>query len=407
MIELNVNLNDQGLIALPALIDPHVHFRTPGYEYKEDWITGASAALSGGVTQVCDMPNTNPPCICATSVKEKFNLIRKQLDSVNNPLDFRLYLGINSNTIDDIPLIVDMLSSTMMNDLNLLTYIVGLKLFLGSSTNSLLVYKQKDLENIFSLCAKHNLLLAIHAEDEKIINNNKQKYQNATNPSYHNLIRHKDAAISSVNLCINLANKYKTKIYLLHISTKEELELIRSAKANDVNVFAETTPHHLFLCEGNIDTQGTKVIVNPPLRSKSDQNALWKAINDGTIDTIGSDHAPHTLDEKLQPYPQTPAGLPGIETTLPLLFTAFKEGKLTLDTIVKLTRLNPQKILGLPANDDLVLINPNYKRKVIGKNLKTKCKWSPYEDKVLYGWPKYVICNNQLIDLQEKLHDPN
>ncbi|KKS13117.1 MAG: Dihydroorotase [Candidatus Magasanikbacteria bacterium GW2011_GWA2_41_55] len=194
---------------------------------------------------------------------------------------------------------------------------------------------------------------------------------------------------------IELAKKYGTRLYICHVSTAEELEIIKQAKKQGVKIYAEATPHHLFLNESAYEKLGTLAQMNPPLRSPTDCAALWQGIGDGTIDTIGSDHAPHTLEEKSELYPASPSGVPGIETTLPLLLTAHRAGKITLEKIIELTRGNPQKIFNLPKNNDQIIVDINMEKEVKNANLKTKCGWSPFAGWKLVGWPIAVIINNK------------
>ncbi|HSX04254.1 MAG TPA: dihydroorotase [Rhabdochlamydiaceae bacterium] len=387
-IELSSNseitIDAKGLLLLPALIDPHVHLRTPGLEYKEDWKTAAKAAIYGGITTVFDMPNTIPATISYKRLLEKKQLIEEQLSSVNIPLRFGLYLGADKNHFHEIAACKDL--------------IIGLKLFMGSSTGDLLIDDESHLHAIFSLAASHDLLLAVHAEDETLMRERKKLFPNA-DPCNHSIIRNEEVALRATQKALELAKIYKTRLYLLHIGTKAELEAIRRAKESGVKVFAETTPHHLFLTIDSYKTHGTKVQMNPPIRSQENVDALWEAIKTGVIDTIGSDHAPHTLEEKNRPYGEAPSGIPGLETTLPLLLNAHNEGKLSLSTIVRLMREKPLEIFRQPANDDYILVDLHKTKIIEPKLLKTKCGWSPYEGRQLKGWPVITILRGQIYEL--------
>mgnify|MGYP001562419447 FL=1 len=374
-IDLNDLSENSNLLALPALIVPHVHFRVPGAEHKEDWQTGARAAVAGGYTTVIDMPNNNPPVINYAGLMEKKKIINEQLKRSGLPLNYALYLGATKNNWTEFEKCAQQ--------------IAGIKLFMGASTGNLLVDKKEDQEKIFAEAARLNLLVAVHAEDEATINNNKQGL-------FHSVIRSREAAIKAVSQALELAKKYKTKLYLCHISTAEEINLVAEAKKEGVTVYAEVTPHHLFLNENDYDRLGTLGQVNPPLRTIKDNQALWQAINDGLIDIIGTDHAPHTLKEKAKPYPNSPSGVPGIETCLSLLLNACHESKITLNKIVELTHDNPQKIFNLPKNNDLVIVDLDLKKEVKNENLKTKCGWSPFVGRALTGWPVAVIINNKI-----------
>ena len=214
--------------------------------------------------------------------------------------------------------------------------------------------------------AELGAIVAVHCEDEAVM---QQKTISCpgelADVRNHPRIRDREAAIVALQNAIAMGKKYGTKLYILHASTKEEVELIRQAKRDGLNIALETTPHHLFLNETAFATLGTKAQMNPPLRTREDQTALWAGINDGTIDTIGTDHAPHTLEEKAKPYGQAPSGVPGIETILPLFLTAVRDGKLTLDQLTRVTRINAEKFFGLKRNDDVVLVDMNTIKKLM------------------------------------------
>lgn len=383
--ELPENFNPANLVALPALVDPHVHFRVPGLEHKEDWVTGARAALAGGVTTVLEMPNTAPPTTTAAALYAKKKLIDQQLVAAGIPLRYSLYFGATPDNAEEI--------KKVKNE------IVGLKLFLGSSTGNLLVEKTADQEKIFALAAELGLIVAVHAEDNESI---KYKVSSIKYPIVydHSRIRGAEIAARSVGQAISLIKRYGAKLYILHVSTAAELKLIRAAKQAGLPVYAEATPHHLFLTTDDYAALGTRAQMNPPLRSPADQTALWEAVNDGTIDCLGTDHAPHTLAEKNLPYPQSPSGIPGLETALPLLLNACHQGKIGLEKIVALTSANARRIFGLPETNDWVIVDLNLEREVKNENLKTKCGWSPFNGWRLTGWPVATILDNKAYTLK-------
>lgn len=372
------------LITLPGLIDPHVHFRAPGSEHKENWITGARAALTGGFTTVIDMPNNNPPITNQTALEKKRKIIDEQLRQTGIPLRCYFYLGATADNSDEF--------AKTRNE------IIGIKLFMGASTGNLLVDRRIDQEKVFKRAAELDLLVAIHAEDEEEIQKQKDKIKNPT-VADHSKIRSRAAAVKAVAQAIELAEKYNTKLYICHVSTKEELKIIKNAKKQGIKIYAEVTPHHLFLDESAYEKLGTLAQMNPPLRTLDDCAALWQGIADGTIDTIGSDHAPHTLEEKTQPYPASPSGVPGIETTLPLLLTAYHKGKISLEKIIELTHDNPQKIFNLLKNNDQIIVDMNMEKEIKNAYLKTKCNWSPFAGWKLIGWPIAVTINNKTFEI--------
>jgi len=255
-----------------------------------------------------------------------------------------------------------------------------------------------SLHALFSLAAAHDLLLAVHAEDEALIHERSRQLK-GDHPRMHSIIRNEEVALRATELALELARLYGTRLYLLHISTKAEVEAIRRAKEEGVMVFAETTPHHLFLTTQDYETLGTKVQMNPPIRSLENSEALWRAIVEGVIDTIGSDHAPHTLQEKSLSYGKAPSGIPGVETTLPLLLDACHHGRLSLQKIIPLMHTRILEIFRLKAAEDYVLIDRNKVKRVEEEHLKTKCGWSPYAGRTLTGWPVYTILQGHVYEL--------
>ncbi len=374
-----------GLTLLPALIDSHVHFRNPGLSHKETWETGATAAVKGGITTVFDMPNTIPPTVTLERIQEKKLLIQEQLNRAGIPLHFGLYLGADKNHFDEIARCKDQ--------------IVGVKVFMGSSTGGLVMDDDASLHTVFKLCAKHDLLVAVHAEDEALIHERTKNYSGKMEPGAHSEIRNVEVALRATQKAIELSKHYKTRLHILHVGTKEEVVFIANAKKAGVPVTFETTPHHLFLTVDDYERLGTKVQMNPPLRTKEDAAALWQAIRDGVLDTIGSDHAPHTLEEKNLPYPKAPSGIPGVETTLPLLLDACNRGKITLKQIVRLMREHVLEIYRFPFNEDYLLVDMKKKGVIDEHSLKTKCGWSPYAGRELQGWPVLTILQGKVYEL--------
>jgi dihydroorotase len=385
--EETIEMDASHLTLMQALIDPHVHFRVPGQDYKEDWFHAAKAAIKGGYTMVLDMPNNIPACVNQKRLIAKKELINSQLDDCGIPLKYDLYIGADKNHFDEIVKVAD--------------DVVGIKVFMGSSTGELLMDDDSSLHAIFALAKAHGLTIALHAEDEELIQKRSKAYKDHTDHQVHSKIRTPQVAVKAVEKALELSCMYEVPIYLLHISTVEELALIEQAKEQGVEVYAETTPHHLFLNTDDYRTLHGRVQMNPPIRERVHQEALFEAIRSGVIDTIGSDHAPHTEEEKDQAYGKTPSGVPGIETTLPLLLNAVNEGQLELSHVASLTRWRPIEILNLEDNMDYVLVDMNHQAKVNEETLKTKCGWSPFVGRELQGWPKYTIMDGVLYDLEK------
>ncbi len=370
-----IEINANNLLLLPAVIDPHVHFRTPGLEYKEDWMSGARAAIRGGCTTVFDMPNTLPPTITKTLLMEKKSIIDQQLQSANIPLRYELFIGADKQHLGEL--------AKVKHDA------IGIKVFMGCSTGNLVIDDDESLASVFEMAAKENMIVAVHAEDEYILHENKKKFKYLTDYSAHSIIRSVEAAIVAVDKGIQLSQRFGTKLYILHVSTKDEIALIRSAKQKGLPVFAETTAHHLFYSNEQYQSLRGKAIVNPPLRSSENCLALFEAIHDNVIDILGSDHAPHTLAEKEQPYGSCPSGMPGIEFVLPLLLDAYYQQRLSLNEVIRLTSRNARRIFGLLPNDDVVLVDMNRTETISGTV--SKCGWTPYAGLSLRGWPVLTI----------------
>lgn len=369
----------QDLTILPAVIDPHVHFRTPGLEYKEDWRTGAKAALRGGCTMVFDMPNTKPPTFTAALLREKKAIINQQLQEAAIPLRYQLFFGADKQHLNEIPRVN--------------RSVVGIKVFMGCSTGNLVIDDDESLHAVFSLAAKEDMLVAVHAEDEHLIRERKAHYHGEMNYSVHSHLRNIEVATRAVEKAIALTQRYGTRLYILHVSSAEEVALIKAAKQKNLPVYAETTPHHLLFDDSIYAQLGGKAVVNPPLRDKKHREVLFSAIHEKVIDTIGSDHAPHTLDEKMQKYGECPSGMPGIEFMLPLLLNAHHKGLLSLEEVVSLTSKRAREIFHIPNYDDYVLVDLNKTATIT--HTESKCGWTPYQGMTLQGWPVYTILNGQ------------
>jgi dihydroorotase len=352
------------IVSIPGIIDPHVHFRTPGAEYKEDYTTGPTASKFGGVVYTLDMPNTNP------ATTDRRQLRWKQEQAKNAPIRIGFQFGLTDTNLEEI--------KTVENE------IAAIKVFFGSSTGNLLVNNLEYLEKVMRETTK---LMTFHAEDEEIVQANAERLKTRTDPAVHSEIRSPEAAASAVKKILGLTEKTNHPTYFCHVSTKLELDLIRAAKTKGLPVYAEATPHHLFLDISAFDKWGNGVKMNPPLREKADVEALWEAVVDGTIDTIGSDHAPHLWSEKELGYSKAPAGVPGTETMLPLMLNAVNEGRLTIERLVELMSTNPATIFGLDITGLETVVDLDEVREVKKENLHSKCGWSPYVGMKLTGWP--------------------
>jgi dihydroorotase len=376
---------------IPGVIDIHVHFREPGGTHKEDWLTGSQAAVTGGVTTVIDMPNTNPSATNNKILDEKRKLAEKSL------VNYGFYLGATKDNFEDI---------------KNARQVAGVKILVGSSTGNLLVSEDENIEKLFTI---PNIHWALHAEDEHMIIENLKKYSNDNDPTVHSKIRDRKVAVNAVKRIIALAKKTNAHIRICHISTEEEIELIKNARQEDVNISCEVSPHHLFLNEQAYKKFGNFVKVNPPLRTKKDNKALMQALRSGIIDVIATDHAPHTIDEKRQEYDKAPAGIPEIQTSLPLLLNEISKGNLDLKKLVEITSEKPAELLHIKNKGkikqgydaDLTVIDLNKREMILKKMLKSKCGWSPYESWELKGWPVMTFVNGNLVYNNGKINEQN
>ena len=369
-----------GLLLLPGTIDPQVHFREPGKEYKEDLASGSRAAVKGGVTSFLEMPNTDPATISQAALDDK--LARAARKCVAN---YGFFIGATPDNLDV---------------LNRAQPACGIKIFMGASTGSLLVDRPEDLERIF---ANGTRLIAVHAEDESRIRARKAQFLGRTDHAVHSEIRDSLCALQATELALSLSKKYKRRLHILHLSTLEEAALLRRDKPAWVT--AEVIPNHLFLNTADYDKQGTRVQMNPPIRSSADNAALWQALHDNVIDFIATDHAPHTLEEKARPYPDSPSGMPGVETSLPLLLTEMAAGRCTLAEIQKWMCWGPAAAYGIGNKGkilegwdaDLTLVDMQTRKPVHDADMYTKVRWSPFHGRVLTGWPVVTIVNGRVV----------
>jgi dihydroorotase len=375
-------------LLLPGVIDPQVHFREPGKEYKEDLGSGSRAAVKGGVTSFLEMPNTDPSTSNQAALDDK--LRRAAEKCVAN---YGFFIGATPDNLDEI---------------NRASPACGIKIFMGASTGSLLVDKAEDLERIF---ANGSRLIAVHAEDEARIRARREQFKGRSDVAVHSDIRDNQSALLATELALGLSKKYRRRLHILHLSTREEVELLRRDKPAWVT--AEVIPNHLLLNVNDYARLGALVQMNPPIRRPEDNAALWAGLHDGAIDFIATDHAPHTLEEKHKPYPQSPAGMPGVETSLPLMLTEMKAGRCTLAEIQKWMCHGPAEAYGIRNKGkilegwdaDLTLVDMVHTRPVRNEEMFTKVRWSPFNGRELTGWPIYTIVGGQVVFDRGKIRD--
>lgn len=343
-------INFKDSIIFPGSIDPHVHFRDPGLTDKEDFSTGSLAAAFAGVTCVLDMPNTVPPAESKNSLLEKKEQISKK-----SWVDYGLFAGCVPGS--------DLKSMAH--------YAVGFKLFMGSSTGKLLVTEESDIQKILADAKECNKVLSVHAEDENLIKKDPEK-----NISDHAKNRPPEAEATA----INRLKESDCKVNICHVSSSAGLDALQAT-----NFTSEVTAHHLFFDKDSIENS-TYAKVNPPLRSRNDRFALMKALIDGRISMIGSDHAPHTIEDKEQEFSYAPSGMPGVETSVPVLLAMVKKGQFPLERFVNAVSEKPAEIFNLNKGSielgkdaDFMIVNPGRVEAIKVKNLHSKCGWSLFE----------------------------
>lgn len=338
------------IIRLPGLIDIHVHLRDPGETQKEDFYSGTCAALAGGITTVFDMPNNIIPVFTTAALNDKLRYI-----SAKAVCDYGLYFGTNGLNTDEFKKVADR--------------VVGLKLYLSQSTGKYVVGDDESAGLVFKKWPK-NKLIVIHAEDDK------------------------------VDLAINLAEKYGNKIHITHINTKKALESVISAKLEKANITCDVTPHHLFLDQSDLSLLKGLGKVKPPLKTTDDKEYLWDHLD--SVDCLCSDHAPHTVAEKKGDNP--PAGVPGLETFLPLFLSAMHDGRINLQRIIQMTNTNPQKIFGYVQDKNTYIeVDMDSKYTINNEDLKTKCKWSPFTGWEVQGKVNTVYIRGQKVFDNEQI----
>ena len=395
--EASETMELDGKCVMAGGIDAHVHFREPGLTHKADMATESKAALAGGVTYTMDMPNTNPPTITAEALKEKIELAKAKS---HGKLAFHIG-ATNSNAEEICRLISEGDPQTGIRPED----IAGVKVFMGSSTGNMLVDDSSALSKLFAISKKPVL---VHCEDETIIRNNleKAKEQYGENIPFteHEHIRSRMACIKSSIKALEMAMKHGTQLVLCHISTKEEMEMVRAAKLNNPSIVAETSCNYLWFTNEDYKRLGSRVKCNPSVKTSDDRAALRKGLAEGLIDTIGSDHAPHLLSEKEGTYTKAPSGLPTIQQSLPVLLTIAKEEDIPLTRIASVFSEKAADIYGLNTGKivkgyaaDLVIFDKDQTFAVKAEDQHSKCGWSPYEGETLYGVIENVLLDGEIV----------
>ena len=371
----------KNLTVLPGCIDTQVHFREPGSTNAEDLNSGSRAAIAGGITSVFEMPNTNPP---TSSKKEFSNKLKLAKDRMY--CNYAFYFGATPENYKE------------LSELKDLEGCCGIKLFAGSSTGNLLVNKEEDIEKVFQNSSK---IVSVHSEDEEILNMRKKLIKKG-DVKTHPIWRNEVSAIASTRKIVKIAERFKKKAHILHVTTRDEVDFLLQHKGN---ISFEITPQHLTLSSPECyEKLGTYAQMNPPIREKIHQDRLWYAVRNDFVDIIGSDHAPHLKEKKEKTYPDTPSGMPGVQTLLPVMLNHVNEGKLKIEQLVNFLCENPVKIFGIQKKGyikkeydaDLTIIDLNKKIKIENSKIESKCKWSPFDGYEFKGKPVATIVNGMI-----------
>ena len=382
----------KGLIVLPGCIDTQVHFREPGSTDAEDLNSGSKAAVMGGITSVFEMPNTNPPTTNFEEFDKKIQLGKGMF------CNHAFYFGATAENYSTLEKLKDLKGCC------------GIKLFAGSSTGNLLVDKEKDIEKVFEHASK---VVAVHSEDEEILKIRKKLIEE-DNVLSHPIWRNEEVAMSSTRRIVKIAKRFNKRAHILHITTKEEVDFLSQNKGL---ITFEITPQHLTIYSPDCYNKlGTYAQMNPPIRDKSHYDRLWYAVRNNYNDTIGSDHAPHLKENKLKEYPQSPSGMPGVQTLLPVMLNHVNDKKLTLDQLIKLLCENPVSVFGIKNKGfikkdydaDFTIIDMNRTIEIKNENIHSKCGWSPFDGYKFKGSPVYTIINGDIkMKEDEILGDPS
>jgi len=367
---------------LPGALDPQVHFRDPGLTWKEDLRTGSMAAASGGVTSFFDMPNTKPSIITIDGMTEKKNMAAEK-----SVVNYNFFIGATEDNLDV---------------LNNVENVCGIKIFMGSSTGDLLVSDPKALDHIFGNGSR---LIAVHAEDDEIINRATEKYKNSKDFNDHQFVRPAEAALKATKLATELSIKYQRRLHILHLTTKDEVAYLAEKKSHGP-ISVEVCPQHFLLSAPYIyEKIGAYAQMNPPLRDMEHGKALWDGLVGGVIDCIATDHAPHTHEEKASPFGSAPSGMPGVETSLPLMLDRANRGLCKLEDVVKwmcekpveLYRVKNKGYIREGYDADLVLVDMGKRKTIQNGKLWTKVNWSPYNGWTTTGWPEITFVNGNIV----------
>lgn len=381
-------INAEGLHLLPGCIDDQVHFREPGLTYKADIYSESRAAVAGGITSFMEMPNTVPNTLTQELLEDKY-----QIASRNSLANYSFFMGASNNNLDEV----------LRTDIS---KVCGIKVFMGSSTGNMLVDDPHTLEKLF---AQSPMLIATHCEDEATIKSNLAHYKQLLGENIpvrmHPKIRSAEACYLSSSMAVELAKKHNTRLHILHISTERETHLFdNTIPLKDKRITAEACIHHLWFTDADYETKGNYIKWNPAVKTEADRDGILRAVLDGRIDVIATDHAPHTIEEKEQPYLQAPSGGPLVQHALPAMLELYHHGKISLEQIAEKMAHNVATLFQIEKRGfiregywaDLVLVDLNKPWNVNKSNILYKCDWSPFEGNTFRSQVAYTLISGNL-----------
>jgi dihydroorotase len=382
-VDADQTLEAKGQHVLPGVIDSQVHFREPGNEHKEDLESGTRSAVLGGVTAIFEMPNTNPSTTTGSALQDKIDRATGRAWC-----DFAFFVGAAKENVN------------RLAGLEQLPGCCGIKIFMGSSTGNLLVRDKRLLREVLKRGRRR---IAVHAEDEDRLEQRFDFARDGKQPYCHPLWRDEQTAILATQKILKLVRETGRRIHLLHVTTRQEMALL--AEHKDL-VTVEVTPQHLTLAAPDAyDRLGSLAQMNPPIRDEKHRDGLWQALADGVVDVIGSDHAPHTLEEKGRPYPESPSGMPGVQTLVPVMLDHVNEGRLTLERFVDLTATGPARIynvarkgrIALGYDGDFTIVDMKAKKTITNDMMASKCGWTPFDGMKVTGWPTATVIRGNIV----------
>ena len=383
-------IDGEGKYLLPGVIDDQVHFREPGLTHKATIYTESKAAVAGGVTSFMEMPNTVPPVLTQNLLEEKYAIA-----SQSSLANFSFFMGTSNDNADEV-----LRTNDKKKD------VCGIKIFMGSSTGNLLVDNYLTIDKIFR---ESEVLIATHCEEERMIKENLQRLKakkNVLEPSDHPIIRNEEECFESSFKAVQLAKKHGTRLHILHISTEKELQLFTNMlPLKDKRITAEVCVHHLHFTSGDYKKYGNLIKCNPAIKAPHNREAIWKALLDDRLDIIATDHAPHTWEEKNEPYEKAHAGIPLVQHSLLLMLHYFKEGRISLETIVRKMshavadcfQIKDRGYIREGYYADLVIVDPAKSTAVAKENILFKCGWSPFEGQTFPSAITHTFVNGTLV----------